>query len=73
MPVMTSRLVLSLKAVADQAEDMNERSLTVMSFSARFSSAQGLGLDLDATPYIDDRALPLRARHRSTSPDQDVK
>jgi hypothetical protein len=72
MPVMTSRLVLSLKAVADQTGDVNERSLTVMSFSARFST-QGLGLDLDAPTYVDERVLPLRARRGLINPDQEVR
>lgn len=71
---MTSRLVLSLKEVADQtaAESTNGRSFTMMSFSARFSTRE-LSSDLDASTYADDRALPLRARRRQASPDSNVE
>ena len=72
MPIMTSRLVLSLKEVADQTENVNQRSLTMMSFSTHFSTRE-LGLDLDAPADVDDRAIPLRDRRRSANLDLDVE
>lgn len=72
MPIMTSRLVLSLKEVADKSENMNERNLTVMSFSARFSPQES-DPELDALAYVDDRALPLRIRLETVDLDPGVE
>ena len=60
MPVMISRLVLSLKEVADRTEDANEGSLTTMSFSTSFNREPDL-----------DLATPLR--HRPANPDRDAE
>lgn len=72
MPVMTSRLVLSLKEVADRTAHRNERSFTTMAFSARFSS-QELEPEFGPPACVDGRALPLRARHRLTEPDPEAE
>lgn len=61
MPVMISRLVLSLKKVADETESMSEGCFTTLSFSTSFS-AREQDLDLDTPAY--DPTLPLRARRR---------
>ena len=68
MPVVVSRLVLSLKEVADETESMNGQSLTTMSFSTSFSTREP-DLDLHTPAY--DRTLPLRARRRPANPDPD--
>lgn len=70
MPVMTSRLVLSLKQVADVTENAGERSLTTMSFSTSFSR-EPVDLDLDTSAR--DRALALRARRRPANLDPDAE
>lgn len=72
MPVMTSRLVLSLKEVADKTKSMNERSLTTMSFATSFSTRES-DLDLDLDVPINDRTLPLGARRRTVNPDRDAE
>ena len=61
MPVMISRLVLSLKKVADETESMSEGCFTTLSFSTSFS-AREQAVDLDTLTY--DPTLPPRARRR---------
>ncbi|KAF9648632.1 hypothetical protein BDM02DRAFT_3186957 [Thelephora ganbajun] len=62
MPVMISRLVLSLMEVADKTENMSEGGFTTMSFSTSFSAREA---DLDlGTP-----TLRVRRRPANTDPD----
>jgi hypothetical protein len=70
MPVMISRLVLSLKEAADGAENETEASFTTMSFSTSFA-ARETDPDLDTSTY--DRGLPLRARRRPANLDSDAE
>lgn len=65
MPVMISRLVLSLKEVADETESVGEGRFTTLSFSTSLSYWES-DLDLDVTP-------PLRARRRPANPDREAE
>lgn len=67
---MVSRLVLSLREVADETESISERSFTTISFATSFSTREP-DLDLDTPTY--DRTLPLRARRRPANPDPDAE
>ena len=70
MPVMISRLVLSLKQVADETESVGEGCFTTLSFSTSLSTWES-DLDLEVPAY--DQMPPLRARRRPANHDREAE
>ena len=70
MPVMISRLVLSLKKVADETESVGERCFTTLSFSTSLSTWES---DPDPDLLTYEQAHPLRARRRPANPNPEAE